>query len=74
MIEKIAYFLIFGKPLLFYTGIITIFSFWFTALIGFLNFKGYHVISFKWHPRMAIFSISLSIIHAILGLSAYFNI
>jgi len=74
MIIKIAYFLIFGKPLIFYTGIATIVSFWFTALIGYLNFRGSHAIPFKWHPFMAILSISLSIFHAILGLAIYFNL
>jgi len=74
MIIKIAYFLIFGKPLIFYTGILTILSFWFTASIGYLNFKGSHAISFKWHPLMAAISILLSIIHGILALSIYFNL
>ncbi len=74
MIIKIAYFLIFGKPLIFYTGILTILSFWFTALIGYLNFKGSHAIPFKWHPRMAMFSILMSLVHGILALSIYFNL
>jgi len=74
MIAKIAYILIFGKPLIFYTGILTILSFWFTALIGYLNFRGSHAIPFKWHPKMAMLSISLSLIHAILALSIYFNL
>ncbi len=74
MILKIAYFLVFGKPLIMYTGILTALSLWFTALIGFLNFRGIKTLPFKWHPVMASIAILLSIIHAIFGLSAYFNI
>ncbi len=55
-----------------YLGILTLSSFLFTALIGFLNFKGNHKIPFKWHPRMAVISIALAIIHGLLGILAYF--
>lgn len=72
MIKDIAYYLIFGKPLILYTGILTFFSFLFTALIGFLNYNGIHKIPFKWHPRMAIISITLAIIHGLMGLLLYF--
>jgi len=74
MIQHIAYTLILGKPVVMYMGIITYFSFIFTATIGLLNFKGYgHIIPFKWHPRLAATSLILATIHATLGLSAYFN-
>jgi len=72
MFRNIAYFLIFGKPLIMYLGILTLFSLLFTALIGFLNFKGIHKIPFKWHLRMAVILIILAIIHGLLGLLAYF--
>lgn len=71
MIRDVAYFLIFGKPLIFYTGILTFLSFLFTALIGFLNHNGIHKIPFKWHPRMAVISIALAIIHALMGIFTY---
>ncbi|MCL4384549.1 hypothetical protein M1116_03780 [Patescibacteria group bacterium] len=64
--------LILGKPLMMYLGILTISSFLTTALVGFLNYKGNHVIPFKWHPRLAALSITLAIIHGILGILAYF--
>jgi hypothetical protein len=74
MIAKIAYILVFGKPLIFYVGIITFLSFGFTALIGYLNFRGKRAIPFKWNPRMVIISFSLALIHAIFGLAIYFNL
>jgi hypothetical protein len=73
MIQYIAYTLILGKPLIMYLGILTYISFIFTATVGYLNFKGKTVIPFKWHPRLATISIILATLHAILGLSAYFN-
>lgn len=72
MFRQITYFLIFGKPLIMYTGILTLLSFLFTALIGFLNHKGRHKIPFKWHPVMAAISIMLAIIHGLMGILAYF--
>ena len=71
MLEDIAYYLILGKPIIFYLGIITFLSFLSTAIIGLLNFKGIKTIPFKWHPRMAVLSICLAIIHASLGIIAY---
>ncbi|OGM19750.1 hypothetical protein A2686_05350 [Candidatus Woesebacteria bacterium RIFCSPHIGHO2_01_FULL_38_10] len=71
MLRNISYFSIFGKPLIMYLGILTLSSFLFTALIGFLNFKGIHKIPFKWHPRMAAISITLALIHGLLGILAY---
>lgn len=72
MFVNVAYFLIFGKPLIFYTGILTLLSFLFTALIGFLNYNGIHKIPFKWHPRMAVISITLALLHGLMGLLVYF--
>jgi hypothetical protein len=63
--------MIFGKPLIMYLGILTFLSFLFTALISVLNSRGIHVIPFKWHPRMAIISICLAVIHGTLGLLSY---
>lgn len=71
MLSKVAYFLIFGKPLIMYLGIATLLSFLTTAAIGFLNYHGIHKIPFKWHPVMAVISITLAIIHGILGILLY---
>ena len=71
MLVHIAYFTILGKPLIMYLGILTLFSFLFTASIPILNQKGIHKIPFAWHARFAKISFALAIIHAILGISAY---
>jgi len=71
-IASIAYFMIFGKPVIMYMGIITLLSFIITALIGFMSFRGMKIIPFRWHPRMAIISITFACIHALLAASLYF--
>lgn len=72
MISNIAYYLIFGKPLIMYIGILTLLSFSFTAYIGFMNLKGKTKIPLKWHFRMAKISLAVAITHGLLGLLAYF--
>ncbi|MFA6454512.1 MAG: hypothetical protein WCV70_01490 [Patescibacteria group bacterium] len=73
MIHNIAYTLILGKPLIMYGGILTFSLLLFTATVGALNFKGIAVIPFKWHPRLAIATIIAALIHALFGLSIFFN-
>lgn len=72
MISKIAYFMIFGKPLIFYAGVITFIAFLFTAYIGWANAKGFGRIDFKWHTRIAKIAIAVAIVHALLGILLYF--
>ena len=50
MFQNITYFLIFGKPLIMYLGILTLLAFLFTASIAVMNLKGIRIIPFKWHP------------------------
>jgi len=73
MISQLAFHLVFGKPLIMYGGILTFLSLLFTASISIMNANGIRIIPFKWHPRMAIATIVLGAIHAIFGLSIYFN-
>lgn len=72
MLQNITYFLIFGKPLIMYLGIITLLSFLITATIGVMIIKGIGKIPFKYHKIMAAISIALAIIHGILGILLYF--
>ena len=72
MLTNITYYQIFGKPLIMYLGILTLLSFLFTALIGYLNRRGINRIPLAWHFRMAKISITLAIIHGLLGVLAYF--
>lgn len=73
MIRSVAFALLFGKPLIMYGGILTFLLLLFTATVGALNFRGIQLIPFKWHPRLAILTITVAVIHGILGLSIYFN-
>lgn len=73
MIHHIALTLLFGKPLVMYGGIMTLFFLLFTATVGALNFKGITVIPFRWHPRLAALTIIVALFHGLLGLSIFFN-
>jgi len=72
MLQNITYFLIFGKPLIMYLGIITLLSFLITATFGILIIKGIGKIPFKYHKIMAMISIVLAITHGIFGILIYF--
>jgi hypothetical protein len=37
-----------------------------------MNRRGIHVISFGWHPRLAMFSIGCAIVHGILGVLLFY--
>jgi hypothetical protein len=66
MIAKITYFIILGKPLVFYLGIISLLLFISAATVAILNTKGMHKIPFVWHPRLAITAIVVALTHALL--------
>ncbi len=72
MFQDISYALIFGKPLIMYLGILTLLSFLTTAAVGIMNMKGITTIPFVWHPRLAVLSICLALIHGALGVLIYF--
>ena len=71
MINTLALVSVLGLPLVAYGGIVTFLLILFTAVIGYLNFKGVSTIPFKWHPRLAVLTILLALIHAFLGLSIF---
>lgn len=73
MIHGIALTLFLGKPLIMYGGILTFLLLIFTATVGYLNFKGIRLVPFKWHPWLAIATITAATIHALFGLSIFFN-
>jgi len=72
MLQEISYFLIFGKPLIVYLGILTLFLFLFAASIAIMNKKGIRMIPFRWHPRMAAIAICCAVIHGVFGVLAFF--
>jgi cytochrome b561 len=72
MFEQITYYLIFGLPLIIYLGIVTILFFFITATTALLKRKGkLKGLSIQWHFRLAYISLTLAIIHGVLGFSAY---
>jgi hypothetical protein len=73
MIHNIALVLFLGQPLVMYGGILTLLLLIFTAVVGILNFKGINTIPFRWHPRLALTTIIVAVIHAIFGMSIFFN-
>ena len=73
MVSNIALTLFLGKPLIMYGGISTLTLLLFTATVGALNYKGKTIIPFRWHPRLAILTITFALLHGILGLSIWFN-
>lgn len=73
MINNLAFTLFLGIPLVGYLGAITLLLMLFTATVGALNMKGVTIIPFKWHPRLAIITITIALIHGILGASIIFN-
>lgn len=72
MFQDITYYLIFGKPLIMYLGILTLLAFLFTASIAIMTMKGFRTIPFRWHPRCAALAIVLAVVHGLLGVLAYF--
>ena len=72
MLQEISFYLILGKPLIMYLGILTLTAFLVTALVAVANRRGIHTIPFAWHPRLAIFSIGCAVIHGILGVLLFF--
>ena len=66
MIARIAYFVILGQPVVVWLGILTLVCLLITAGIAVLSKRGKIRVSFKWHPRFAVITIILAIIHALL--------
>ena len=72
MLQEFSYYLIFGRPIILYLGMITICMFLATASIPFLSQRGVVKIPFVWHARMAVLSICIALVHGGLGVAAYF--
>lgn len=73
MIHELALRLFFDKPLIMCIGIFTVIFIILTATIGFINYKGIKVIPIKWHPILAIITITIVFTHSFLGLSIFIN-
>lgn len=73
MINNFAFISFLEIPLVGYLGVVTFLLMLFTATVGALTMKGITLIPFKWHPRLAIMTIVIALIHGILGASIIFN-
>jgi hypothetical protein len=71
MIRTIAGYLIFGKPLTVYMGILTLTLLLSTATIPTLNRRGLAKIPMKYHFWLARTTIAVAILHAFLVSSLY---
>ena len=60
-----------GKPSIGVLGIVTLFSFFITAMIGLSIHQQWSNIRFKWHPTMVIISFIFAIIHGISAIIAF---
>lgn len=70
MLNNISYFLIFGKPIMMYLGILTFTSLVCTATAGYLVTRG--KVNFRVHKILAAITLSIAITHGTLGIMAYF--
>jgi len=70
MFRAIAYYLIFGRPLIMYLGILTFLTFCTAALIALSILRGANI-PLKWHIRIACLALILAVIHGFLGLASY---
>jgi hypothetical protein len=73
MIHNIALTTFLGLPAVAYGGMLTFLLLLSTGTVGFLNLKGNHTIPFKWHPRLALTTIIVGLVHAFFGLSIFLN-
>jgi len=71
MLQDVTYYLIFGKPLILYLGVLTLLFLLVTASIPVLNKQGIRILPIRWHAVCAGITILLALIHGILGILAY---
>lgn len=71
MINTLALTTVFGLPMVVYGGILTLLLLLTTATVAYLHSMGKSPIPFKWHPRLAILTIIVAIMHGIFGLSIF---
>ncbi len=71
MVSAIAYFRIFNFPVIAYLGILTLLMLLLTASVQILNKRGIHWLRLKWHHIFAYITITLALIHGLLGTLSY---
>jgi uncharacterized membrane protein len=71
MSTQLAFFPIFGKPLIIYGGLLTLIFLFITAFLPYLGKKGVVKNHFFWHRVMAISTVCLALVHTIIGILAF---
>ncbi len=69
---KLTYFMILGKPLIFYTGILTLLLLFLTASVSILAKYNIKWLPQRWHKHLATATMIMAIMHGIMGLANYF--
>ncbi len=69
MLNNISYYIIFGRPVIFYMGILTLTSLLTTGTLGYLVHRGR--VQFKYHRTAAIATICIALTHGTLAFLAY---
>lgn len=72
MLREIATYLLFGKPLVLYGGLLTLLAFSLTAGFAYLKLRGKTSLPLRYHFHLAWISLLLALVHATLALSLYF--
>ena len=73
MLSKIALSMLWGKPLIMYGGIFSLLLLLSVAIIGNMVLKNKGNVSVHTHVILARLFIILALLHAVLGLSIFFN-
>lgn len=73
MISNPGLIIIFGLPLYFYLGILTLVCLISTALLGFFFLKGKFGVQFSWHMNLARITVVVAIIHGALVAWGYLS-
>jgi len=71
ILQEIAYYPIFDRPLVLYLGLLTLLSFLLTAYVGYAIIHNIRQIPFRRHTLLAKISLGLAFIHALLASSPY---
>ena len=71
MFEEITYTLVFGLPLIVYSGIFALLLFFSTATLIYLKKNGSIKVDIKWHFRLAYVALLIGLFHGVFALLAY---
>ncbi len=71
MISQLAFYPVFGLPAVAWGGVATLISLLATATLGYLYHTGRARFPFRWHPTMAVVTITLGVVHGTIVMLAF---